>query len=89
MNRSIVTVIVFVIVVALAGCWTSSRASHSGTLVGSVAVHGGELVYTTCAFEYVAESNHDLTQSMLPTGYDEYLRPQPCGEVRVALGAAP
>ena len=85
MKRSIV----MVIVVALAGCWTSSRASHSGVLVGSVAVRGEELVYTTCAFEYVAESDHDLTQSVLPTGHDEYLRPQPCGEARVALGAAP
>jgi len=71
------------------GCWTSSTTTSSGPLVRSVAVRDGELLYETCGFDYVADTDHDLTRSIFPTGFDERLREQDCRIAHVALGGVP
>lgn len=71
------------------GCWTSSQASSSGPIIGAVAVRNGELVYTTCGFDYVMETDHDLTRSLTPTSRRERIVPQACGEAHVSLAVTP
>lgn len=72
-----------------AGCWTSSKTSSSGPIIGAVTVRNGELIYTTCGFDYVTETDHDLTRSLTPTSRREHIVPQACGEAHVPLEVQP